>query len=105
MITEKEQIRGNILIGKYMHYERVAGVFDVIVDISDPELTMDFYADELRFHESFDWIFPAVRKLKRDLPKDDQTREGIDHAWLSMNIELLWKSVVGAIHYLIKMKQ
>jgi hypothetical protein len=67
-------------------------------------LGMHVYPDEMRYHTSWDWLMPVVRKIDDMFGNDNQIDDGINivhNAVLSFDIDNTHKAVVE----FIKLKQ
>lgn len=94
-MKEKEILEGNKLIAEFM------GNKDSENKYSHESSEYYFEGCELEFHFSWNWLIPVVQKITREFPEYDNTvhMEGILDTLLTLDIENIWKTVIGFIEF------
>ena len=83
-----------LVLGGSIEYE-MYGVLDCIEDF--PNEKHFFMDDEMRFHESWDWLMPVVQKCFDTQQPSEGQHYFINESLLTMDIEVVYDRVVEFI--------
>jgi len=83
-----------LVLGGSTEYE-MYGVLDCIEDGANEKHY--FIDDEMRFHESWDWLMPVVSKCREESNEEDSHWEAIYYSLEGCDINVTYHAVLGFI--------
>ena len=87
-------MKDNKLIAEFMEHEPIVKGNDVYYELNHIRLTS---ADDLRYHNSWDWLMPVLDKVKKIRCLPDEHDESFSWVCKSSDIEAEYNAVVEFI--------